>query len=111
VWAIGGGASAGYPGSGLRVVVFYLGVFAPSFVAVWLTARREGRAGVRALLRRLVQWDVGLRWYVFALTYIVAIKLAAGLFPHSDAQIGTGARLPAAYFRAVGVVVRAELPA
>lgn len=58
---------------------FYVGVFAPAFVAVWLTARHEGRAGVDALLRRLIQWRVGLRWYVFALTYMVAIKLAAAL--------------------------------
>jgi uncharacterized protein len=50
-----------------------------SFVAVWLTARHGGRAAVGALLRRLVQWRVGLRWYVFALTYTVAIKLAAAL--------------------------------
>jgi hypothetical protein len=36
----------------------YLGTFAPSIVALSLTARSEGGAGVRALLRRVVQW----RW-------------------------------------------------
>ena len=79
-WAIfGGGASAGHPRPGLQMLFFFLGTFAPSFVAVWLTARHEGRAGVRELFRRLLQWRVGLRWYVFALTYIAAIKLAAAL--------------------------------
>lgn len=75
-WAISGG---GFARPGLWMLFFYFGVFAPAFVAVWLTFRREGGVGVRALLSRLVQWDVGIRWYVFALTYIAAIKLAAAL--------------------------------
>lgn len=61
------------------MLIFYIGVFAPLLVAVLLTARDEGDAGVRALLRRLVQWDVGLRWYAFALTFTIAIKLAVAL--------------------------------
>ena len=61
------------------MLLFYLGVFAPGFVAVWLTFRQEGRTGVSALLGRLFQWRVGLRWYAFALTYMAAIKLAAAL--------------------------------
>lgn len=79
-WAMSAGAaSAGHPRPGFRTLFFYLGTFAPSVVALWLTARREGRAGVNALLRRLVQWRVAPRWYVFALTYMAAIKLAAAL--------------------------------
>lgn len=74
-----GGASAGHPGPRLQTLFFYLGTFAPSLVALWLTARHSGRAGVYALLRRLVQWRVGLGWYLFALTYMAAIKLAAAL--------------------------------
>ncbi len=75
-WAISGG---GFAQSGVWMVPFYFGVFAPAFVAMWLVHRYGGRAAVSALLRRLVQWDVGLRWYVFAVTYIAAIKLAAAL--------------------------------
>jgi membrane protease YdiL (CAAX protease family) len=77
VWAISRGGE--YPGSGLPMLVFYIGVFAPGLVALWLTHRHEGRAGAVALLRRLVQWRVGLRWYAFALGYMAAIELAAAL--------------------------------
>jgi len=48
-------------------------------VAVALTARQEGRARVFALLQRLFQWRVGLRWYAFAIVYMAAIKLTAAL--------------------------------
>jgi membrane protease YdiL (CAAX protease family) len=79
-WAMSGGsAAARYPGVGLPTLLFYIGVFAPLIVAVWLTRREEGDAGVRALLQRLVQWDVGLQWYALALLYTIAIKLAVAL--------------------------------
>jgi len=65
--------------SPLRQPVLYLGVFAPSVAALSLTARAEGAAGVRALLRRVVQWRVAARWYLFAVTYIAAIKLVVAL--------------------------------
>lgn len=78
-------AAAGRFGTGvpalaiLATPLLYLGVFAPAIVALTLTARAEGRPGVRALLRRLVQWRVGLRWYVFAVSYMAAIKLTGAL--------------------------------
>jgi len=82
-WAVWAASSGATPASawlpGLRMLVFLLGVFAPAIVAVWLTARHEGREGVRSLLHRLIQWRVGLRWYLFAVTYFIAIKLAAAL--------------------------------
>ncbi|HET7873408.1 MAG TPA: CPBP family glutamic-type intramembrane protease [Terriglobales bacterium] len=59
--------------------VLYLGVFAPALVALGLTGRAEGRAGVRALLGQLVEWKVGARWYLFAAGYIVFVKLSAAL--------------------------------
>ncbi len=77
-WAVSRSASAANPlarfGGGL---LLYVGVFAPSLVAMWLTRRNEGADGLTALLRRVLRVDVGLRWYVFALTYFLAIKLAA----------------------------------
>ena len=78
-WALSRSGALGYPPPGLGVVLFYLGVFAPSLVALWLTRRRAGSAGVRALLRRLVKVDVAVKWYVFALSFTVVIKLTAAL--------------------------------
>src|SRR5262245_19791430 len=63
---------------GLRPL-FLLGTFAPGLIALALTARAGGRAGVQALLRRILQWQVGARWYVFAVGYMAAIKLIAAI--------------------------------
>lgn len=62
-----------------RNLLFLLGTVAPSIVALTLTAANDGRSGVLVLLRRLVQWRVGGRWYLFAITFMAAIKLAAAL--------------------------------
>lgn len=59
--------------------MFLLGVFAPALVALALTARGEGRAGVGRLLARIGRWRVGARWYVFAIGYFAAIELATAL--------------------------------
>lgn len=64
---------------GLGGPVFLLGVFAPALVALALTAQAEGQSGVKALLGRILCWRVGLRWYVFALGYMAAVKLIAAL--------------------------------
>ena len=69
-------------GGSLAVLVsplVLLGTFAPSLVALALTAFENGRPGVEALLQRLFQWRVGLRWYVFALSYMAAVKLTVAL--------------------------------
>jgi len=63
----------------LRGPILFLGIFAPAIVALSLTARAEGKEGVLALLRRLVKADVAPRWYVFAIGYMVAVKLAVAL--------------------------------
>ena len=55
------------------------GAFAPALAAVAVTYRTEGRASVVALLRRIVQWRVAAKYYVFALGFMVAIKLTAAL--------------------------------
>jgi len=52
-----------------------LGTLAPSIVALALTARDEGKRGVRALVARTLQWRVSVGWYVFAVSYILSLKL------------------------------------
>ena len=94
-WAawIGGAAlvrTAAPAPAGLAAVngfLYILGVFAPALVALALTARAEGRAGVLGLLRRTLHGSVGMRWYVFALGYMAAIKLAVAL----SLRVATGA--------------------
>lgn len=67
------------PAAGPRGLFILLGTFAPGFVALGLTARATGRPGVEASLRRLVDWQVPARWYLFALGYIAVIKLTAAV--------------------------------
>ena len=57
--------------------VFLLGVFAPALVALALTARDEGREGVRRLVARIGRWQVDARLYAFAVGYMAATKLVA----------------------------------
>lgn len=47
----------------------------PFFSAVMMTGLTEGRAGIRCLLSRIVQWQVGFRWYLFALIGIPVITV------------------------------------
>jgi len=55
------------------------GTFAPSIVAVWLTYRERGSTGVTALLERILRWQVGARWYLFAVALFPAVKLAVAI--------------------------------
>jgi membrane protease YdiL (CAAX protease family) len=59
--------------------IFLLGVFAPAWVALALTAWFEGRDGVRALLARIFHAPSNARWYVFAVSYMAVIKLTTAL--------------------------------
>jgi uncharacterized protein len=68
-------------------LLYLLGVFAPSLVALALTARADGREATLALLHRTVKWSVGARWYVFAVGYMATIKLTVALL----LRIATGA--------------------
>jgi membrane protease YdiL (CAAX protease family) len=58
-------------------LAFTLLVLLPA--ALWLTAATEGRAGVRALLRRAVQWRFGPGWYAVILLGLPITATALGL--------------------------------
>ena len=62
-----------------RTTLIYLGVFTPGIVALLLTYREGGGAALRALVERLFRWDVGVRWYLFALLFVISLKLAVAL--------------------------------
>jgi membrane protease YdiL (CAAX protease family) len=79
-WTLSSRVSLGAgPPQPMRTVLLYLGTFSPAFVALTLTAFTEGRAGVRAILRRLIRADVPVRYYAFALGFMAAIKLTAAV--------------------------------
>jgi len=65
--------------------------FGPFLAAVLVLAITGGKTGIVRLLRRMVQWRVGLRWYAVALLLPVAITLAAAVF-----NVLMGARAPSA---------------
>jgi membrane protease YdiL (CAAX protease family) len=82
-------AFASAPVSG---AVYLIGVFTPALVALAFAAWESGRAGIIALLRRIIQIPRNAWWFVFATVYIAAIKLLAallhrlfaGAWPHMD---------------------------
>ena len=72
--------------NGLAVPVgLLLGPFLSAFI---MTGATEGRAGIRRLLRRIVLWRVGLRWYVFALVGVpVVMTLGTVIVPRGMASL------------------------
>jgi membrane protease YdiL (CAAX protease family) len=60
-------------------LLILLGVIAPSVVALALTYSTQGRAAAVRLFALVFEWQVPARWYLFALTYLAAIKLAAAI--------------------------------
>lgn len=79
-WACFIPVALGVPvGSPLAVFLVTLGTFAPSLVAISLTARARGIAGVGELFGRILRGPIPARGIVIALTWLIAIKLAAAL--------------------------------
>lgn len=81
-WACFIGAAAispAGPAAGLRSPLYLLGTFGPAIIALTLTGRAGGPAAVRELLGQMLRWRVNVRWYVFAVTYMLAIKLLVAL--------------------------------
>ena len=83
--ALAGPANVGF--FGVHGPVFLLGVFAPALVALALTAHSDGRRGVAALLARIGRWQVGTRWYVFAVAYMAVMQLAAALIHRAATSV------------------------
>src|SRR5215208_4028294 len=54
--------------------------FGPFLAALVVLALTSGKSGIVGLLRRMVRWRVGLRWYAVALLLPVTIALAAAAF-------------------------------
>ena len=64
--------------TGLNVfqqVLIFIGVIAPSLVALWLTSRSGIPGQTQNLLARIGRWKVHIKWYLFAIGFLVVIKL------------------------------------
>jgi membrane protease YdiL (CAAX protease family) len=63
--------------AGLAVLLTVLGSLVPSTAAILLVAREHSHAEVRRLLRRLLIWRVGIRWYlaILALTALAVLAV------------------------------------
>jgi len=79
--------------------------FAPFLAALVVLAVTHGKSGVGGLLRRMVRWRVGLRWYAVALLLPAGLALAAtvlnvllGAQAPSAAELGGWTGLLPAFF-------------
>ncbi len=76
-----------------------LGGFGPALSAFLVLALTSGKAGVVGLLRSIVNWRVGIRWYLFALLVLPLLNLLAYLvIPGNAADFAApDSRLPLRY--------------
>src|SRR5215208_6825245 len=73
----------------LAPVALPIGIFlGPTLAAFIMTGITEGRVGIRRLLRRIVLWRVGLRWYLFAFIGVpLVMTLGAIIVPGGLASL------------------------
>lgn len=79
LWFAGASYILAHSAAGVGPFLFLPGVVMPALVAMALTAQSEGRAGLRRLLGQIFHWRVNVGWYVFAILYMIAIKLASAV--------------------------------
>ena len=58
-------------GPSWAIALFIIGGFVPSLLAIFLTWKKEGTAGLRHLGRRIVQVNIGWRWYLAAVLVVI----------------------------------------
>jgi membrane protease YdiL (CAAX protease family) len=63
-------------GPSWAIALFIIGGFVPSLLAIFLTWKKEGVSGLQLLGRRILQFKLGWRWYVF--TFLIVIAGTAG---------------------------------
>jgi uncharacterized protein len=69
-----------FPGVNTERIAAFLLVFAALLPTVLvMTWAVDGRAGVRALVRRVLRWRIGTRWWLLVLTGLPALTMAFAL--------------------------------
>src|SRR5260370_16950274 len=80
--AISNGTASAVPAlTAGRGLLLLLGTFAPSLVALGVTARDNGTPATQPLLLPASECRVDARWYLFAVSYMAPIQLSLAL-PH-----------------------------
>jgi membrane protease YdiL (CAAX protease family) len=70
------------------VLLFIFSIYTGPFLgALIITRATEGRTGIRQLLKRAVQWRVGVRWYLAAIFSFLLIWLVSFSFLYSGAPL------------------------
>ena len=73
------------------MLLFLLSTYAgPTLAALLVTATEGGPAGVRAHLRRYVQWRVGLRWYLVVLLGLLHGVWHLPIFVYTGGPVAIG---------------------
>ena len=74
---------------GLAFLCYFLSTYAGPFLAAFVvTYAVDGSSGVRKLLKRVVQWRVGLSWYVVLLVGYPLLVLAGVAFLSNGVSVG-----------------------
>ncbi len=89
-------------------VSWFAGASTPTLVALWLTHRSSGTAGMADLAGRLLEFDVGITWHVVALAGPVAVGLVA--IAAYAMQGGAGVRLQPSRLPLIPVALIAAIP-
>ncbi|HJZ54002.1 MAG TPA: type II CAAX endopeptidase family protein [Gemmataceae bacterium] len=63
----------------LARLIVPLSLMGPSLAALLVTAATEGSSGIGRLLRRIVRWRVGVRWYLFIFVGLPAVMVLGTL--------------------------------
>lgn len=81
------------PRQQLLTTLFNFAVYGPLIAALALTIWETGREGLVELLRRIVKWRVGIRWYGIVIGMVIVISLIPWLIAWLSGQMrldGTG---------------------
>jgi len=68
------------------ITIFVGQIFGPALAAFVMTGVTEGKAGLRRFMGRIVQWRVGIKWYLFVLIGIPAIMTLGTIVPSEIRQ-------------------------
>jgi membrane protease YdiL (CAAX protease family) len=60
-------------------IILFLGVIAPSLVAIWLSSRDGAPGQTQKILGKIGRWKVNIKWYLFAAGFMIAVKLLVAL--------------------------------